>query len=73
MTTIDVAADRELIRQGDAGREFLVVVDGEAEVRRDGEVIAHGPGTFFGEMAFLLERPRLLRRRCRDFHDYPGA
>jgi CRP-like cAMP-binding protein len=35
------------------------VVDGEAEVRRDGKVIAvRGPGTFFGEIALLLERPR---------------
>jgi CRP-like cAMP-binding protein len=59
VTTIDVAADRELIRQGEPGREFVVVVDGEAEVRRNGEVIAiRGPGTFFGEMALLLDRPR---------------
>ena len=59
VTTIDVAAGRELIRQGEPGREFVVVVDGEAEVRRDGEVIAaRGPGTFFGEMALLLDRPR---------------
>ena len=59
VTTIDVAAGRELIRQGEPGREFLVVVSGEAEVRRDGEVIARrGPGTFFGEMALLLDRPR---------------
>ena len=42
-----------------SGREFLVVVEGEAEVRRDGEVIAtRGPGTFFGETALLLDRPR---------------
>jgi CPA1 family monovalent cation:H+ antiporter len=59
VTTIDVAAGRELIRQGEQGREFVVVVNGEAEVRRDGEVIVtRGPGTFFGEMALLLDRPR---------------
>ena len=59
VTTIDVAAGRELIRQGEPGREFIVVVAGEAEVRRDGNVIAiRGPGTFFGEMALLLDRPR---------------
>jgi CRP/FNR family transcriptional regulator, cyclic AMP receptor protein len=59
VTTIDVAPGRELIRQGEAGREFVVVVEGEAEVRRDGEVIAtRGPGMFFGEMALLLKRPR---------------
>lgn len=59
VTTIDVAPGRELIRQGELGREFIVVVAGEAEVRRDGEVITtRGPGTFFGEMALLLDRPR---------------
>ena len=59
VTTIDVVPGRELIRQGEPGREFIVVVEGEAEVRRDGEVIAvRGPGTFFGEMALLLDRPR---------------
>ena len=59
VTTIDVAPGRELIRQGEPGREFIVVVNGEAEVRRDGEVIAvRGSGSFFGEMALLLERPR---------------
>jgi CRP-like cAMP-binding protein len=59
LTTIDVPSGRELIRQGEAGREFLLVVNGEAEVTRDGEVIAvRGPGSFFGEMALLLDRPR---------------
>lgn len=59
VTTMDVKAGRALIRQGEPGREFMLVVDGEAEVRRDGEVIAtRGPGTFFGEMALLLDQPR---------------
>ncbi len=59
VTTIDVVPGRELIRQGEEGREFLVVVDGEADVVRDGVVVAtRGPGTFFGEMALLLKQPR---------------
>jgi CRP-like cAMP-binding protein len=59
VTTIDVSAGRELIRQGEPGREFFLVISGEAEVRRDGEVIAiRGGGSFFGEMALLLDRPR---------------
>jgi len=59
VTTMDVASGRELIRQGEPGREFVLVVDGEAEVSRDGEVIAtRGPGTFFGETALLLDQPR---------------
>ena len=59
VTTIDVSAGRELIRQGEPGGEFMVVLDGEAEVRRDGRVIAvRGSGSFFGETALLLDRPR---------------
>ena len=59
VTTTDVVAGTELIRQGASGREFVVVVDGEADVRRDGEVIAtRGPGAFFGETALLLDQPR---------------
>jgi CRP-like cAMP-binding protein len=59
VTTVDLAAGRELIRQGDTGREFFLVVDGEAEVRRDDAVIAtRGPGSFFGETALLLDQPR---------------
>lgn len=59
VTTTDVPAGRELIHQGASGREFILVVSGEAEVRRDDEVVAtRGPGSFFGETALLLDQPR---------------
>ena len=59
VTTIDVPRGRELIRQGEPGYEFFVVVEGEAEVRRDGRLVAiKGPGAFFGETPLLLDRPR---------------
>lgn len=58
-TVIDVGAGRELIHQGGVGREFFLVVTGEAEVRRDDELIARrGPGSFFGETALLFDQPR---------------
>ena len=59
VTVIDVRAGRHLIEQGRDGREFFLVVSGEAEVRRDGEPVAtRGPGSFFGEGALLCHEPR---------------
>jgi CRP-like cAMP-binding protein len=59
VTALDVPAGRQLMQQGEAGRELILVVDGEAEVSRDGELIAtRGPGTFLGETALLLDQPR---------------
>lgn len=59
MTTVDIEAGRELIRQGESGQELFIVVDGEADVVRDGLVLAtRGPGAFLGEISLLLDRPR---------------
>lgn len=49
-----VPAGLELTRQGGYAREFFVVVEGTAEVFRDGELVgALGPGDFFGEVGLL--------------------
>lgn len=38
---------------------FFLLVDGGAEVRRQGRLVARlGPGDFFGELALILRRPR---------------
>jgi len=59
MTLIEVPAGRTIITQGDVGREFMVIVEGSAEVRRDGEHIATlGMGDFLGELAVLSGAPR---------------
>jgi CRP-like cAMP-binding protein len=59
VTTLDIEAGRELIREGETGHEFFVVLSGEAEVRKDGTVLAvRGPGAFVGEIALLLDTPR---------------
>lgn len=56
---IDFPAGRELIREGERGREFFVLVEGTGEVRRGGKRIATlGPGDFAGEMALLTRTPR---------------
>ena len=49
----------ELIREGEPGREFFVVVDGEIEVRRGSRRVARlGAGSFVGEIALLSRSPR---------------
>jgi CRP-like cAMP-binding protein len=51
-------AGTTLIEQGKVGREFIVVAEGEVEVRKDGRKIPVKGGTFFGEMALLTDKPR---------------
>jgi CRP-like cAMP-binding protein len=56
---IDVPAGYTLTREGDRGREFVVLVQGEATVENDGRVIATlGDGDFLGEIALLLYTQR---------------
>jgi hypothetical protein len=58
-TIIECAAGDRVLKRGGTARNIFVVLDGRLEVR-DGETIVNvlTPGEAFGEMAFLLERPR---------------
>jgi CRP-like cAMP-binding protein len=48
-----------IVRKGEAGVGFYLIVDGTVEVRADGRVLSKlGPGQFFGEMALLDGQPR---------------
>ena len=54
-----VPAGRDLFRQGDVGREFAVVTEGEVIIRRDDvEVARIGPGGWIGELALLASVER---------------
>jgi CRP/FNR family cyclic AMP-dependent transcriptional regulator len=55
---IDLSAGKQLIREAEPGRQFFVLLDGKAEVRRKGRRINMlGAGDFFGEISLVTERP----------------
>jgi CRP/FNR family transcriptional regulator, cyclic AMP receptor protein len=55
---IDLAEGKVLIKEGDPGRQFFVLLDGEADVRRNGrKVNTMKAGDFFGEISLVTERP----------------
>jgi CRP/FNR family transcriptional regulator, cyclic AMP receptor protein len=56
---LEVEEGKVLTREGDLGREFFVIVDGEVSVTKEGKEIRRlGPGDFFGEIALVYDNPR---------------
>jgi CRP-like cAMP-binding protein len=56
---VDLKEGKQLTREGDRGREFFVLLDGAAEVRRKGRKIRSlGKGDFLGEIALVSKAPR---------------
>jgi CRP-like cAMP-binding protein len=56
---VDVADGYTLMRQGDLGEEFFLIVEGRVRIERDGQTInSLGPGDFLGEIALLDESRR---------------
>jgi CRP/FNR family cyclic AMP-dependent transcriptional regulator len=56
---IDLPEGKVLTTQGQRGHEFLVLLEGSADVVKDGETIAKlGAGDFFGEIALISQIPR---------------
>jgi MFS family permease len=55
----DAAAGDVLIREGDPGDLFYVIVEGTVEITRGGEHVSEqGPGAYVGEIALLRDVPR---------------
>lgn len=60
-TIIECSPGDRVVKKGGISRNLYVVLDGTLEVRDDDRVLAAlGPGDVFGEMSFLLERPRSM-------------
>ena len=58
-TELDEPAGTVLIQEGKPGHEFIVVIEGEIEIRHGERVISeHGAGSYVGEIALLEHRPR---------------
>jgi CRP-like cAMP-binding protein len=56
---LDLPAGKEMATEGDRGREFFVLLKGEAEVTKNGSRInTMKEGDFFGEIALVSKMPR---------------
>jgi CRP/FNR family cyclic AMP-dependent transcriptional regulator len=56
---IDLREGKEMTRQGAPGREFFVLLEGTADVKKNSRrVNTLGPGDFFGEIALVSREPR---------------
>ena len=59
MTEIGISSGRTVVREGDVGREFMIILSGTASVSKQGNKFATlGPGDFFGELSLLGKGPR---------------
>ena len=56
---LEVEEGKTLTREGDLGREFFVIVEGDVSVMQDGNEIRRlGAGDFFGEIALIYDNAR---------------
>jgi CRP-like cAMP-binding protein len=56
---VDVPAGRVLAKEGDRGREFFALLEGEVEVEQGGRLLRRmKEGEFFGEIALVTRMPR---------------
>jgi CRP-like cAMP-binding protein len=56
---IDLREGKELTKEGRPGREFFVLIEGDADVKKGSRRINRmAAGDFFGEIALVTRRPR---------------
>jgi CRP-like cAMP-binding protein len=58
-TYLEAPAGTVLTEEGQPGHEFIIILDGEIEIRQGDRVVAErGAGSYIGEIALLDHRPR---------------
>jgi CRP-like cAMP-binding protein len=56
---VDVPSGKVVAKEGAAGHEFFVILDGKVDITKGGKLVnTMGPGDFFGELAMLGKVPR---------------
>ena len=56
---VDLKAGYVLMREGDIGREFFVIIDGQVRIDKGGTTIrTMGSGEWLGDIALVTEGPR---------------
>jgi CRP-like cAMP-binding protein len=85
MDEVDVKEGTVVIREGNTGGEFFIIVEGEVAIRRGSRRLGTlGAGDFFGEIALIDKGPRsataiaqtpcrLLVLASREFHSMLNA
>ena len=65
MKRMDFQKDELIIREGDIGAHFYVLLKGSADIVKQGQIVANiKDGCCFGELALMHDVPRAASVRC---------